>query len=401
MEEKKRVLLVNQYFYPSDAATAVLLRELVEDLAVQFDITVLCESAKGEAAEAQGYRVERRSLPSWIPERRAVASPILRWVSSFLFIVRVIGYLLVTRRFDLVILASEPPFVDMLAGLVCIVQRQPYLIIVQDLYPEFAKAVRLRPVAWFSWPLKRLHSFVARRARNVIAISQDHIDTLAQRGVPVEVLIPNWAPSRVVSGEPRPMPNDDGKILVHYAGNLGLACDLDALEVALESLEAQGELQNFQIVLRGDGIKRNQAERIANRYQQVSYQHRVAVEEVAEALGECHAHLILMPARLQGCVYPSKANTIMASGRPMIASIPSESTLATFIAAQRVGYVSPAEDPSQLASCMMKCFRDLRENPRALSEMGARGWRYATHEWNRAQAMTRYCAVVKDALDAR
>ena len=401
MEDKKRVLLVNQYFYPSDAATAVLLRDLVEDLAARYEMTVVCESSLGEAPEIEGCHVERRPLPSWIQEERAVTSPLLRWLSSFLFLARVIGYLIVTRRFDVVILASEPPFVDMIGGLLCLARRQPYMIVTQDLYPEFAKGARLWPVAWFYWPLKKIHSFVARRARKIIAISQDHIDTLARRGVPVEIMIPNWAPSRVVVGEPRPMPNDEGRIILHYAGNLGLACDLDALEVALQSLEASGELRNFQIVVRGDGIKRAQAERIAARFEEVSYHPRVSEGEVAGALAECHAHLILMPAALKGCVYPSKANTIMASGRPMIASVPSESSLTNFITARRVGYVSPAEDTSQLASCMMRCFRDLQDDPRALSEMGARGWRYATHDWNRAQATSRYISAIEDALHGR
>lgn len=401
MSDKKRVLLVNQYFHPSDAATAVLLRELVDDLAERFDITVMCESPKGDEAEGAGYRVERRPMPSWIPAERAVCSPLLRWVSSFLFIVRTLWFLIASRRFDLVILASEPPFIDMTVGSLCLLLRQPYLIIVQDLYPEFASAVRLQPVALFSWPLKKIHSFVARRARAVVAISEDHQQTLARRGVTSTAVIPNWAPTSVIRGEPKPMPGWNGAMLVHYAGNLGLACDLDALAVALETLEAQGELRNFQIVLRGDGIKREQAIGLASRYEQVAYQPRVSVDGVFDALGECHAHLILMPARLKGCVYPSKTNTIMAAGRPVIASVPSESALAATIMARKIGYVSPAEDPSQLAACMTRCLRDLQDSPSTLSEMGARGWRYVTHEWDRHAATNRYVAVIEEALHDR
>lgn len=407
MSSKKHIVLVNQYFDPSDAATAVLLRELVEDLSSHYEITVLCESALLESSSpssdaSSSYKVVRRSLPRWIPEERAASSRLLRWVSSFLFIARALVFLVFSKRPDLVFLASEPPFIDMLAGFLCVVRRQRFVIVVQDLYPEFAQGVGLQPVALFAWPLKKLHSFVARRAHKVIAISQDHARVLTKRGIGTSQVIPNWAPTSVVSGDPLPMPSQgDGRIVVHYAGNLGLACDLDSLRVALAALEAQGQLSHFQILLRGDGIKRYQAEELARQYSQVTYQQRVPESGTAHAMAECHAHLVLMPAGLEGCVYPSKTNSIMAAGRPMIASVPTGSALTSFIQTQRVGYVSPAEDPSQLAPCMMRCLRDLQENPSALSEMGARGWQFVNHEWNRVKATNSYRAILEDALNDR
>jgi colanic acid biosynthesis glycosyl transferase WcaI len=401
MTSKKHVVLINQYFDPSDAATAVLLRELVEDLSSHYDITVFCESSYGSSKKPSAYQVIRLSLPSWIPEERAVSSRLLRWLSSFVFIARTLVYLLVSKRSDLVFLASEPPFIDMLAGFLCVIRRQRFVMVVQDLYPEFAQGVGLQPVALCAWPLKKLHSFVARRARKVIAISHDHATALAKRGIQASEVIPNWAPTSVASREPLPMPQADGRIVVHYAGNLGLACDLDSLRVALASLEAQGELCHFQINLRGDGIKRHQAEELALHYSQVTYQPRVPESEMADAMAECHAHLVLMPADLEGCVYPSKINSIMAAGRPMIASIPTKSVLTSFILSHRVGYVSPAEDPSQLAPCMLRCFRDLQESPGTLSEMGARGWQFVTHEWNRFKATSRYRSELEDALNDR
>lgn len=401
MSSKKHIVLINQYFAPSDAATAVLLRELVEDLSPYYEMTVLCESSSGSAVEASSYRVKRLCLPNWIPEEKATSSRLLRWISSFLFITRALCYLLFSKKPDVVFLASEPPFIDMLAGFACVVRRQPFVIVVQDLYPEFAEGVGLQPVALCAWPLKKLHSFVARRARKVIAISQDHAVALAKRGITTTDIIPNWAPTSAVSGDPLPMPRYDGRMVVHYAGNLGLACDLDALRVALAALEAQGSLDNFQILVRGDGIKRDQAEELARNYPHVTYQQRVPESEMADAMAECHAHLVLMPAGLEGCVYPSKTNSIMAAGRPMIASVPTKSVLTSFIQTRRVGYVSPAEDPSQLAPCMMRCLRDLQENPSILSEMGARGWQYVNHDWNRVKATTRYREMLEDALHGR
>jgi glycosyltransferase involved in cell wall biosynthesis len=399
MDSPKRILLINQYFAPSEAATAVLLRELVEDLAPTMRVTVFCETAAGPGEPSASYQVERRPIPSWIPEKKVVASKALRWMSSFLFMVRTLFFLVASKPYDLVVFASEPPFIDLVGGLLCWCLKRRFVIVTQDLYPEFAEGARLQPVALFAWPLKKLHSFVARRARRVIAVSPDHVELLARRGVETHTIIPNWAPSSVANTDPVPMPSADGTMIIQYAGNLGLACDLDALEVALQELSSKGELARFYFILRGDGIKREQARRIAARYENVVYQAPVARDEVFAAMAACHAHLILTPARLFGCVYASKANSIMAAARPIIASVPDGSSLTRFISSQRVGYVSPAEDPSQLASCILKALRDLGDNPSVLSEMGARGWRYVSQEWNRAKATGRYEAEFQTVLN--
>jgi hypothetical protein len=302
MDPRKRILLINQYFAPSEAATAVLLRELVEDLAPSFRVTVLCETAGERSLSGDAFEVERRPIPSWIPEQKVVFSKALRWVSSVLFMVRALLFLLTSKRSDLIVFASEPPFIDMIGGLLCWCLRLPFVIISQDLYPEFAEGVGLQPVAACAWPLKKMHSFVSRRAARVIAVSPDHAELLARRGVVTETIIPNWAPSVVSDREPLPMPPSDGPMIIQYAGNLGLACDLDALEVALQELSAKGELSHFHFVLRGDGIKREQARAIATRYTNVVYRSPVSRGDVFSAMVECHAHLILTPANLLGCV---------------------------------------------------------------------------------------------------
>ena len=89
----------------------------------------------------------------------------------------------------------------------------------------------------------------------------------------------------------------------------------------------------------------------------------------------------------------------MAAARPVLASVPHASSLTRFISSHRVGYVSPAEDPSQLSTCILQSLRDFRRNPSELTEMGARGSRYVSQEWNRAKATARYEAEIRTVLN--
>jgi len=105
-----------------------------------------------------------------------------------------------------------------------------------------------------------------------------------------------------------------------------------------------------------------------------------------------------MPKELLGCVYPSKASSIMAYGRPMITCMPAGSWLEHFMLERQLGYVSRAGDPQSLAAAMLACLHDLRASPKILRDMGLNGWRYARYEWTRQHASARYRDLLKVAI---
>lgn len=149
--------------------------------------------------------------------------------------------------------------------------------LIQDLYPELAEAVRLKPICFASRPLKWLHTRVTRAARVVVTISPDQQRALESRHAKVTQVLPNWAPissteACELAAAPGEFPLECTRLIVHYAGNLGLACDLTTLGGALEILQHSGQLDSFSIVIRGEGIKVHQAQDLAHRYPQAASQ---------------------------------------------------------------------------------------------------------------------------------
>ena len=406
MHKKSSLTIINQYFFPMESAAGVLLRELAEDLSTDFEVTVVCqpEAQKGdESAPHAEYRIVRLPPPRWMSKATTPSSLVLRWIGAGLFLLRSALWLIFSKKQSLVLLASEPPFVDTVLGVVCWMSRQPYGLLIQDLYPELAEAVRLKPICFASRPLKWLHTRVTRAARVVVTISPDHQRSLESRHAKVTHVLPNWAPVSSTeppepAAAPGELPPERTRLIVHYAGNLGLACDLTTLGGALEILRRSGQLDSFSIVIRGDGLKVHQAKELAHRYPQVQLHKRLPLNQVGRSMGQCHAHLVLMPTELLGCVYPSKASSIMAYGRPMIACMPAGSGLEQFVLERQLGYVSRAGDPQSLAAAMLACLHDLRASPEILRDMGLNGWRYARHEWTRQQASARYRDLLKEAV---
>ena len=405
-KKKSSLTIINQYFFPTESAAGVLLRELAEDLSTDFDVTVVCqpEAQQGEerALHAE-YHIVRLPAPRWISRATTPSSFVLRWIVAGLFLLRSSLWLIFSKKQSLVLIASEPPFVDTVLGVVCWMSRQPYALLIQDLYPELAEAVRLKPICFASRPLKWLHTRVTRAARVVVTISPDQQRALESRHAKVTQVLPNWAPisstdACELAAAPGEFPLERTRLIVHYAGNLGLACDLTTLGGALEILQHSGQLDSFSIVIRGEGIKVHQAQDLAHRYPQVQLHKRLPLNQVGLSMGYCHAHFVLMPKELLGCVYPSKVISIMAYGRPMITCMPAGSWLEHFMLERQLGYVSRAGDPQSLAAAMLACLHDLRASPQILRDMGLNGWRYARYEWTRQHASARYRDLLKVAI---
>src|SRR5207253_5274605 len=103
MERRPRLLVLNQYYWPGVEATANLLTELAEDLAAEFDVTVVTGELHGhEDLPARECRngVTILRVPSLAFERSRLSRRALNYV-TFLAIALARG--LVNRRPGVVI----------------------------------------------------------------------------------------------------------------------------------------------------------------------------------------------------------------------------------------------------------------------------------------------------------
>src|SRR4051812_5023408 len=145
MAARRRLLVINQYYWPGVEATAHLLSELCEALVEDFDVTVIT-----------GRLRHRPDLPH---EQVHKGVRILRVESTaydraFLFR-RGLNYLtylfgglraaLTAPRADVVLCGTDPPIAGNLGLLIGLRHRAPLVVISEDVFPEIAVALhRLR-----------------------------------------------------------------------------------------------------------------------------------------------------------------------------------------------------------------------------------------------------------------
>lgn len=89
--------------------------------------------------------------------------------------------------------------------------------------------------------------------------------------------------------------------------------------------------------------------------------------------------LVTQQSAVGDIVFPSKVRTLMAAGRPLVASVGPGSEVARVIAGAGAGVVTPAEDPAALHQAIVQLLGD--SGRRAL--MKQRGRSYAQGHWDR------------------
>jgi glycosyltransferase involved in cell wall biosynthesis len=323
-----RVVLLNQYYAPAEAATAQFVADLAQRLA------------------SEGHRVcvvcSRRSYPD--PSRLYPETEILdgvcvrrtwgtgfgrngrlgRMIDYLSFMAGASRVLAVHRDSDLLVSLTSPPLVATLGLAAARLQGIPLLCWVMDIYPELAFELgvlsRRSPAGRL---LSGLAGFTLRRANGVIALGETMAARLRAAGVPRVSVVHNWADGEAI----RPRPAADhalrhawgwkDRFVVLYSGNLGLVHDFDTVLGAAERLRDERRVL-FAFV--GDGPRRAYVKReVARRgLRNVEFRPHVARDDLGQSLTAGDVHLVTLREGLEGLVVPSKIYGILAAGRPTL-----------------------------------------------------------------------------------
>ena len=229
-----RILLLNQYYAPDEAATAQLLADVGGELArVGHEVTAIMGN-RGYGDPSRRY-VGRERIDG-VDVRRARTtgfgrgSGIGRAVDYLTFLAGAAWRLMTMRRPDVIVALTTPPMVGLLAGIVGKVRRTRVVLWSMDVYPDVAYelgAIRERSIA--GRIVKRLAELTHSMPDTVVALGETMGELLLERGARRVEVIHNWSDGDAI--EPRPVEGHPlreewgwvGRFVVMYSGNMGLA----------------------------------------------------------------------------------------------------------------------------------------------------------------------------------
>lgn len=333
-------------------------------------------------------------------------SAVRRALSLTSFALSASSQVLALRDADVCLVYLTPATVGLVGRVLRLLAGVPYVVYVQDLWPEsiHASGFIRHPVA--SRVVERVIDGWCRRlysgAEHVAAIAPGMAALLAERTPrPDKVsVVYNWvdeavfAPPQVAAMEPE---LDADSFWVMYAGGIG---DIQGLDCAVDALAELKDLPQVKLAFVGDGValpglRRRAEERSVS--DRVAFLGRRPMDAMPAVMAAAHAQLIsLRDLPLFHATVPSKTQSVLACGQPVVASVPGDS--ARIVEEAGAGFTCPPEDPSALADGL-RAMAALPEPERR--EMGRSGRAYYERELAETVGVSRLEHLLASAVGVK
>lgn len=404
-----KVLIVTQYFWPEDFR--------INDLAIGlkqrgWEVSVLTGKPnypRGRFFDGYGFLKKKKDSYNGIPVIRVPlisrgGGGAVRLVAnyfSFALLASVLGPLRCRGQFDIIFVYEPSPVT---VGIPAVVFKKlrgtPIFFWVQDLWPESLEAtgmVRSRLVLRL---VERLVRYIYRQCDRLLVQSRTFADPVKRLEANPErvVYFPNSAEELY---QPVLVPEDAPErgllptgFRVMFAGNIGASQDFETILAAAERLKTY---KDVHWVVLGDGrmagwvIQEVQRRGLSNNVHLLG---KYPVATMPRFFALADALLVTLKRDpIFRLTIPSKIQSYLACGRPIIAALDGEG--ARVVEEAGAGMTAPAEDPVALADTILNMYRMPSERRIA---MGASGRSYFLANFERNLLLDRLDRLMKEFI---
>src|SRR6478672_4395536 len=355
MTDERPILFVNAHYYPDVAATAHHLTDLAEHMVAAGFLVEICTSRGKYVAgrmqvpafeERNGVRITR--VRSTSHGRGSTIGRLLDYSSFHLHALRAA---LGSRKYRGIIFLTTPPLLSFVGWLGRLLRGRRYAIWSMDLHPEAEVAAgMLRSTS----PLGRLLLWADG---NEIAPTPRGESSLARElGL-------------------------EGKFVVAYIGNAGLAHDFTDMLDAMRQLRDHPRI--FFLFV-GSGPQRARIEAFAATHgiKNFLYRDYYPRELINSVYGLADVHVVTLGAPFVGIAIPTKCYVSMATARPVLFVGPERSETADAIRDANGGAVVDPAD-AEADTRIARLLEAWSDDPAECAAIGARGRAHVLEHFGR------------------
>ncbi len=397
-----RILFLTNYFPPEIGGASHLFYELATSLAERgHQVTVVTGFPRYNVKEvdphyrgkllheerADGIRLLRvRTIP--LPKEGKIARGLDHFAVAAILALR--G--LFSGAYDLVLIYSPPLPLGLSAWLLGRLKRIPFVVNIQDLFPREAVDLGVLTNPALIRVFEAIESFIYKRADHITVHSSGNRDHVIVRGGHIDrvSVVYNWVDTD------RILPLDrhnkfarqhdlDGRFVVSYAGTMGWCQDMSTIVRTAALLR---DHQDILFLMVGDGAEKAKAQQQADKLglANIQWLPMQSWQVYPQVLAASDISMINLNENLKTPVVPSKLLSIMAAGRPVVASLPLEGDAPRLIEEAGAGLCVGPNDPEALAGALLRLYGDegLRQ------QCGSNGRRYAETHFSRATCIDQY-----------
>ncbi len=406
-----RILIYSYNYYPEPIGIAPLMTELAEGLAKRgHDVRVLTAMPwypdsqisphyQGKLycnEERNGVKIYRSYV--WATPKRSLFNRVLFELSfSFLSFWQGIKF----WKPDVILLTIPGLPVCIPASLLGLYYRCPIVVNLQDILPDAAIHVGLLTNEKAIKVFKFLEKYAYEKADKISVIADGFTENLLKKGVDSNKIteISNWVDLDFI--QPLSKENNyfitennlQGKFVVLYAGNIALTQPLETLIDAAALIQ---NIPNIVIVIVG---KQEALERLEKYCEKINCRNVILKpfqprEKLPQMLASADVGIVMQKTNVINFNLPSKIPVLLASGRPIIGSVPLNGTAARAIKNSGGGVVVAPENPQVLAEKIQEFYYNKEE----LIRLVKHGREYAENHYCFNIALDKYESLFNDLI---
>ncbi len=407
--------MLTDRFPPEVRSSAHLYHELASLLQTRGHQVRVITKVPSKYTAQEGRSRPRKSQDGWdtvdgVLVRRVSWVPFLngsRAVRALDHLTLWVTFALAGRQWpeaDVVLIYSPPLPLALAGGAYEWWYRTPFILNVQDLYPQTVIDLGLLRNRVAIRAAEQLESTAYRLARGIVVHSPGNQKYLVDRkGVSPEKVrvIHNWVD--LTQLRPGPKENGfrhahalEGRFVVSFAGLMGYAQDLATAIQAAELLQNWSEIV---FLLVGEGVAEGRWKAMAAEkgLRNVRFLPMQPKSTYAQLLAASDVCLVPLADDLRTPVVPGKLQSIMASARPVIATLNLGGDASRIVEAAECGYAFEPGDARKVAAAVLRLWRD----PGLARELGANGRAYAERHFSLSACCGAYEQLLEEIVESK
>lgn len=340
---KKKILIISAVFPPEQVTSAFLNYDLAHELAKEYDVTVLRPyptrpiGATFDSADVEDKTFRTILIESYTHPQSELLGRFRESIDSGR---KSAAYIKEHHReIDFVYNDGWQLFGLNIVARACIKYGIPYMVPIQDIYPECLFTNRNYPgflKACINGVLMPIDKYYQKHAACVRTISEEMRDYLAETRVVAKenyLVVNNWQNDADFLKE-YPKRPEDGKIIYAYVGSINEHANVDLMIKAF----AEAAIPNSEFRIYGGGNKKDYCVDLVKQLgaKNIIFD-MVSRDKVAFVQSQADVLLLALPKGNGNLCLPSKMTSYMLSGKPVLASVDEDSATSRYISESKCG----------------------------------------------------------------
>lgn len=395
-----KILIISAVFPPEQVTSAYLNYDLAKALAKEYKVTVLRPKPTRPIGTTfqEGWSdpdFETVLIDSYThPESELLG----RFKEARDFSKKAVKYIKVHKdEIDFVYNDGWQLFGLNIIAKACVKHNIPYIVPIQDIYPECLFTNKNYPniiKSLIRSVLLPIDSYYQKHAARVRTISDEMRDYLSStRGVPAEnyLVVNNWQNDEDFLKD-YPARVEDGKLVFAYVGSINGHANVDLMIKAF----VEAKIDNAEFRIYGGGNKKEYCVELVKQLEAKNIVFdMVSRDKVAFIQSQADVLVLALPEGNGNLCLPSKMTSYMLSGKPVLASVDEDSATTRYIQEANCGISVKPDDIQAIKDGFV---RFAQMDKQKLSQKGENAKGFSREHLTREVNLNKVVKIIKDIL---